>query len=156
MRRPWAVIFVLGVVLAAQGCASGPSISVPGIVDSRAAEEQRIGAMLASLERNVENRRLFGVLAHVSRGYVDNENRQYEDVQEFVRSFLREYRRIRITRTPPQIIVDGRRARVAQPFGLSAEPADVVNASPVNLQGTAVLQLEKVDSEWRIVSYMAQ
>lgn len=156
MLRFCAMGIVFGMLWALPGCAGGPSFSVPGIGDGRAAEEQRIGAMLASLERNVENRRLFGVLAHISRGYVDNEDRDYDDVQAFVKQALREYRRIRVTRTSPQIYIDGRRARVAQPFGLSAEPADTVSASPMNLQGTAVLQLEKVDSEWRIVSYTAQ
>jgi len=152
--RQW--IGLMALVAVAAGCAGGPALNVPGVGELRGNDEQKIGVMLASLHRNVENRRVFGVLAHVSRGYNDRENRHYEQVEELVRNFLREYRSIRITRTPPQVRIEGNRAKVLQPFGLTAEPADIITTSPVNLQGTAVFYLEKMNNEWRIIEYVAQ
>ena len=116
-------------------------------------EEDLIARVLDDVQRGMESRRIYKVLAHVSRNYYDNEDRDYEALKGYLNAVFKNYREIRITRTAPRIIVDGNTAKAHESFGTIAEPRNSGVDPPVNLQGQVTVDLEKAGGRWMIVEW---
>lgn len=158
MRK--VLLCAMSVVLAlSAGCASSRLDELPGIKELtrlsglRASDEERIAAVLNDVHRGMEARRIYKVLAHVSRNYHDAEGRDYEAMEAYLKEAFKNYREIRITRVVPRIVVKGNRARAIETFGTVAEPADPASDPPINLQGQVSVSLEKADGRWQIVEW---
>jgi len=120
----------------------------------RPTDEEQIASMMDDVAQGMQSRRIFKVLAHVSHAYHDAEGRDYEKLEEYLNEVFRKYRTIRITRVVPRITIEeGTRARAVETFGTVAEPLDPKLEPPVNLQGQVVVNLVKIDGEWRIVEW---
>lgn len=118
-----------------------------------ASDEEKIILVLEDVQRGMEARRLYQVLAHVSRNYKDRDGRDYAALSRDLNTLMRNYRDIRITRTRPQIQVQGNRARVVDTFGTSAEAADPQAYPPVNLQGQVVILMQRHGDTWQIIEW---
>lgn len=121
-----------------------------GIVMS---DEEKIAQVLEDVQRGMENRRLYQVLAHVSRNYKDRDGRDYAALSEDLNTLLRTYRDIRITRATSSIQVQDDRARVVDTFGTMAEASNSQESPPVNLQGQVVILLERYKDTWQIIEW---
>jgi len=119
----------------------------------QAGDAEQIAAVLEDVSRGMQNRQVFKVLAHVSRGYHDAEGRDYEGIQAYLDNVFRKYREIRITRVTPRIVVDADRARAIETFGTVAEPQDPVREPPINVQGQVAVDLVKVQGQWEIIEW---
>jgi len=149
MKQAWIVIIALAAL--ATGC--GESLpQIPGL-GGRASDEEQIATVLNDVQRGMEARKIYKVLAHVSRNYLDEEGRDYEAIREYLSGIVKAYREIRITRTSPKILVQGDRARAIESFGTVAEPADQDETPAINLQGQVAVYLERVDGAWQIVEW---
>lgn len=136
------------------GCQT-PSIPVDmsRFTGTRISEEEKVALVLEDVRNGMENRRIYQVLANISKNYRDREGRDYEALRAHLNTIMGNYRSFRITRTPPRIKVQGNQARVVESFGSSAEPVNPDLHLPVNLQGQMVVLLEKNDGKWQIVEW---
>lgn len=141
------------VAMVTGGCQTGLPASIGSITGSKLSDEEKIALVLDDVQRGMEGRRIYQVLAHVSRNYKDRDGRDYELLREDLNVLLRNYRAIRITRTPPRIKVQGDRARVVDTFGAIAESASPVEYPPVNLQGQVIIMMERFGDTWQIVEW---
>ena len=101
----------------------------------------------------MQSRRIFKVLAHVSRTYRDDGGRDYAGVEQYLSELFRAYNKIQITRVPPKIIVQRDRARAVETFGTSAEPFNRNENRPIEMHGQMNIYLEKIDNKWMIVEW---
>ncbi|HDP35485.1 MAG TPA: hypothetical protein ENN29_10295 [Candidatus Hydrogenedentes bacterium] len=147
-----ALMCLLG-VFAVAGCQTGMSVDLGRITGSKLSDEEKIALVLEDVQRGMEGRRIYQVLAHVSRSYKDREGRDYEKLREDLNTLLRNYRAIKITRTPPRIRVQGDRARVIDTFGAIAESASPIEYPPMNLQGQVIIMMERFGDTWQIVEW---
>lgn len=146
----WAFVLLF---LLPTACQSRLPVDIGVITGLKMSDEERIAFVLEDVQRGMEGRRLYQVLAHVSRNYKDREGRDYAGLSRDLNTLLRNYRDIRITRATPQIQVQGNRARVVDTFGTSAEASDPLEYPPVNLQGQVVILLERYGDTWQIVEW---
>lgn len=116
-------------------------------------DEEKIALVLDDVQRGMKGRRIYQVLAHVSRNYKDRDGRDYDALRTDLNTLLRNYRAINITRTPPRIQVEGNRARVVDTFGAIADSASPIEYPPVNLQGQVVIMMERFGDTWQIVEW---
>ena len=121
-----------------------------GIVMS---DEEKITLVLEDVQRGIENRRVYQVLAHVSRGYKDRDGRDYNGLSEDLNTLFRTYRDIHITRATPSIQVQGDSARVVDTFGTRAEASNSQQYPPVNLQGQVVILMQRYKDTWQITEW---
>lgn len=160
MRFPVAIALA-GVMAFCVGCRSADlPMRIPGLQKIGEAsglkltDEEQIATVMDDVALGMQSRRIFKVLAHVSRAYHDAEGRDYAKLEEYLNEIFRKYRTVRITRVVPRITVEqGVRARAVETFGTVAEPLDPKLEPPINLQGQIVVNLVKVDGEWRIVEW---
>jgi len=146
---------LVGLVTAAAllaGCGDRVPVEIPGITGPKASDEEQIAAVLDDINRGLQSRSIYKVLAHVSRNYQDPKGRDYEGLKASLSKFFKEYGEIRITRPPPRILVQGRRARVVETFGVSARPLRP-DIEPINMQGQVNVFLEKVGDAWQLVGW---
>ncbi len=139
--------------IAAGGCASSVPVDIPGLTGPRVTDEEQIAAIMDDVNRGMESRRIYKVLAHVSRSYLDSEGRDYKGLESYLNDIFRRYREIRIDRVRARIAVDGARARVVETFSTFAEPAPGSSAGPLTLQGQVTVYLEKAGDRWLIVEW---
>ncbi|GMV99696.1 MAG: hypothetical protein AMXMBFR84_08350 [Candidatus Hydrogenedentota bacterium] len=130
-----------------------PGVDIPGITAPRASDEEQIVALLDEIHQGMESRRIFRVLAHVSRTYSDGEGRTYGDMQNYLNDLFKRYKVIRITRVRPIVEVHDTQARAVETFGTLAEPFNVADDPPINLQGRVDVYLEKISGKWQIVEW---
>lgn len=150
--RLWPVALIL---VAAAGCSS-TGVELPSLSDlsmQRTPDDVLIATALEDVHDGMESRRIYKVLAHVSRNYHDQAGRDYAGMQAFLQDFFERYRDISITRARPQIQVQGSQARVLETFGTRARAADINEDIDIHLQGQVTVILERVDGEWKIVEW---
>jgi hypothetical protein len=141
------------------GCANTFGFGVPGLDRLGQAsglartDEEKIAAVLDDVQRGMQNKQIYKVLANVSRNYYDSEGRDYNALQADLAEFFKKYREVRITRVTPKIQVQGDYARAIETFGTAAEPNDPAVEPPINLQGQVAVTLEKVGGHWQIVEW---
>ena len=141
------------------GCANTFGIGVPGLEQLGQAsglapsDEEKIVAVLDDVQRGMQNKQIYKVLANVSRNYYDGEGRDYNAIQAALTEFFKKYREVRITRVTPKIQVQGDYARAIETFGTAAEPNDPTIEPPINLQGQVAVTLERVGGRWQIIEW---
>ncbi len=146
-------LVVLGLAVTMVGCQGELPVNVPVVSSGQLSDEDQIATMLNDVRDGLQTRRIYKVLAHVSRNYTDPQGRDYDALQRFLVDIFKNYREIRITRVPPRVIVQDGRARVIETFGTRAEPIKPQVNPPINLQGQVNIYLEKVDGEWMITEW---
>ncbi len=160
MRWAFAMALTCAAALAA-GCKSADlPARIPGLQKIgeasglRLTDEEQIATVMDDVAQGMQSRRIFKVLAHVSRSYHDAEGRDYAGLQEYLNEIFRKYRTIRITRVVPRITIEANgRAKAVETFGTVAEPVDPRVEPPINMQGQVVVYLTKTDGQWRIVEW---
>ncbi|HNZ48929.1 MAG TPA: hypothetical protein PLZ53_08075 [Candidatus Hydrogenedentes bacterium] len=135
------------------GCQTQAPFDLGRLVNPRMSDEEKITMILEDVQRGMEAQRVYQVLSHVSRAYKDRDGRDFSALQEDLNTLMKNYRNIRITRTPPRIEVRGNRARVTDTFGTIAEPVRADDFPPVNLQGQVILMMEKTGDTWQIIEW---
>ena len=150
----WVVLAALVVAFGALGCQQATrAIDMTGLTGPRLTDEEQIAVILNEVHRGMEEQRIFRVLAHVSKSYEDQEGRDYEGIQQYLRELFRDYRDIRITRPRPRIMVQGRRARVVETFGTEARPRNPDADRPINMHGQVIVYFEKTGDTWQIIEW---
>jgi hypothetical protein len=148
-----------GTLVFAAGCQSDSPVKIPSLnklgqmSGLKASDEEQIAAMLDDVCQGMQSRRIYKVLAHVSRSYHDEEGRDYAAVEVYLNEVFKNYKTIHITRVVPRITVEGDRARAVETFGTVAEPQDANADPPVNLQGQVNVNLVKVGGQWQIIEW---
>lgn len=146
----------LAVLMVISGCAAtGATLTTLPGVGGKATDEQQIAALLNDVHKGMEGKKVFKVLAHVSKAYRDTEGRDYDAMRKYLADIMKGYRSIRITRTPPRILVQGKRARAVETFGTVAETFEPQDNPPINLQGTVMVYLQREPEGWKIVEWGA-
>lgn len=126
---------------------------IPGLTGPRMSDEEQIVGVLDDVHRGMQARKIYKVLAHVSRTYADAEGRDYNGMQAYLNDLFKNYKEISITRVQPQVYVEGNRARAVETFGTRAEPFNANEHPPMILQGQMNVYLEKTGSTWQIVEW---
>lgn len=131
------------------GCATDgmPSLPLPG--QSGASQRSEIARVLEDLHDGVDGKKIFKVMAHVSPVYLDQEGRNKAGVQQAVKDFFSQYRRIRVTRTNPRLQFDGDEAVATESIGLIAEPFEMEQAE-LNWYGEVKIWLRRSGGSWEI------
>lgn len=150
MRAGWVAVACL---VSLQACQSGLDVELPALPINRTSDEQQISGILSDVQAGMQTKRIYKVLAHVSRGYKDAEGRDYNGLREYLSEIFRSYRVIKITRTNPRVVVEGDQARAIETFGTIAEPLELAGAPPINLQGRVSVYFERVMNRWMIVEW---
>ncbi len=145
-------VFILAVMSIA-GCQTPLPVNISSVTGVKLSDEEKIALVLDDVRRGMENRRIYQVLAHVSRNYKDKQGRNYDMLREDLNVLLKNYRDIKITRTPPRIRVEGNRARVIDTFGAIADSVSPIEYPPVNLQGQVIIMFERFADTWQIVEW---
>ncbi|HOJ32444.1 MAG TPA: hypothetical protein PKY35_00110 [Candidatus Hydrogenedentes bacterium] len=146
-------VLVLGVAITQTGCPQFSDIEIPVLMTSKVSEEEVIAAVLDDVQRGIESKKIYKVLAHVSKDYHDQEGRDYIGIQSYLNYLFKEYKEIRITRTRPRIIVEGLRAKAFETFGTQAKPINPASGRPIDVQGHVTVYLEKTGGMWQIVEW---
>lgn len=149
-------VFLAGLlVVCAAGCGS-TGVQMPTLSDislQRTPDDVQIATLLQDVHNGMETRRIFKVLAHVSRNYRDQAGRDYNGMQAYLQDFFERYRDISITRAKTQIQVQGDQARALETFGTRARAANPNQDIDIHLQGQVTVNLERVEGQWKIVEW---
>jgi hypothetical protein len=146
----YVMVIALGVLLV--GCAGGGvNLDIPGL-PGKASDEEQIASLLEDVHLGMETRKVNKIMRHVSPTYLDEEGRDVEGIRDYLDRIMDNYRKIRIDRSTPQILVEGDRARVIESFGTIADPGNF-QTPPVSLQGQVAVYLERTDGGWKIVEW---
>ena len=153
MHRNACIILVALVTLA--GCATDsvrlPSMGIPGFVGGyQPTDQEQIAMILDEVQQGMEGRRIYRVMSHVSRSYMDDEGRNYDGMVAHLNDLFDRYRNIRIRRARPVVQVQGNRAQAVETFGTSADPVDPNRDISIRLQGQVTVYFEKIGDRWFI------
>ena len=155
IRVIWIGVVVITSMIA--GCTTTMTDSLnimpENIIPEVRTDEEQIAAVLKDVQEGMETKRIFKVLAHVSKNYADTEGRDYDALKEYLNGIMSEYRTIQIRRIQPKILVHGDRARAVESFGTMAQPNDAIRIPPLNVQGQLSIYFERVDGVWQIVEW---
>jgi len=146
MARLLAIVIVTGLA----ACQTS-QVSIP-MIGSKLSDSEQIAFVLDDAHRGMETRRIYKVMAHVSRSYRDQEGRDYESMQAYLTDFFDRYPDIRITRARPRIIIRGNQAEAIETFGTRAEASDESDID-IHLQGQVTVYLRKENGVWKIVEW---
>ncbi len=134
------------------GCATNLS-DIPVLSGFITTDEEAIARVMNDVQRGMESRRIYRVLAHVSPNYYDAEGRDYKAIESYLGEVLRTYAPIHIDRARPRVVVEGNKARVVETFGTRAEPLPASTEVPVAFQGQVTVYLQKEGDAWKIVEW---
>lgn len=134
-------------------CGTVRSVDIPLIGSLGQSDEQKIMSVLDSLERAIEGKKVKTAMKYISVNYRDELGRDYNQLQEILQRLVRDYRFIKITRTTPEVTVEGDNAIVIDTFGTNAEPFDPARETPINLQGKVIINMKKEPEGWKIISW---
>lgn len=131
------------------GCATDgmPSLPLPG--QSETSQRREIARVLEDLHDGVDGKKIFKVMANISPSYRDEEGRNKAGVQQALKDFFGQYRRIRVTRTNPRLQFEGAEAVATESIGLIAEPFQVEQAE-LNWYGEVKIWLRRSGGSWEI------
>lgn len=150
MNKLWLLGLLVGMA-GLQACQQNREL--PRFTWADMSDEEQIAAVLQQVQHGLERRRTELLLPYISQEYRDEAGRDYEAIHELLIKQLRNYREIRITRMPPRILVEGDNAQVIETLGASAQPADPLDISPIDLQGNITVYLERFAHTWQITGY---
>jgi len=137
------------------GCQTGLPVDIPVLSGPRISDEEQIARLLDDVAKGMESRKIFKVLANVSQNYEDAEGRNYDGIQEYLKTIFKDYRFIDITRARPRIAVQGNRARAIETFGTRATPFDGAEHRPIDFDGQVIVNLIKQQNGWKITEWSA-
>lgn len=140
-------------VILLPACQTLGDVELPYLTNSSVSDEQEIARILDDVQRGMETKRIYKVLAHVSRNYQDAEGRDYDDIVAYLQAIFKRYRDIQITRIPPKVLVQGDRARAIETFGTIANSQDASADIPIHLQGQVRVYFEKAGDRWLITEW---
>ncbi len=143
----------LSTVVYLSGCGQELPVDIPGLTSSKISDEEQILRVLEDVHRGMQSRKIYKVLAHVSRTYTDAEGRDYNGLQNYLKDLFKNYKEIQITRVQPRVTVQGNRARAVETFGTRAEPFNPNAHPPIVLEGQMNVYLEKMGGRWQIVEW---
>ncbi len=138
--------------LALAGCASDLP-EIPGLTTAKLTDAEQISQILDEVQQGMQARRIFSVMAHVSRSYKDREGRDYDALAAYLNAVFKAYREVRVHRVKPRIAIQGTQARAVETFGTIAKPNNPAEHPPIDLHGQVTVYLEKVDGAWKIVEW---
>lgn len=154
MTRLVSIAVLVGICGGLAGCSKDDiPLDLSGVVPGKVSDEEQILLVLDEVQRGMESRRIFQVVAHLARSYQDRDGRDYDAMVEYLNTIFENYREIRVRRAKPRILVQGTQARVVETFGTIADPRNPADYPPINLHGQVTLYLEKVDNRWLIVEW---
>lgn len=137
------------------GCQSGLPVDIPVLSGPRISDEEQIVRVLDDVAKAMQSRKIYRVLANVSQNYQDAEGRDYDEVQDYLKTIFRQYRFIEFTRARPRIAVQGDRARAMETFGTRATPFDDTEHRPIDFNGQVIVNLVKQGNRWKITEWSA-
>lgn len=144
---------VLVAALNPRGCIDKIPVEIPGVTTLGPSDEEQIASVLDDIHRGMQARRVYKVLAYVSRTYRDDAGRDYAAVEQYLTELFRTYKAIQITRVRPKIVVQGDAARAVETFGTRAEPFNANVDRPIELRGQMNIYLEKIGGKWMVVEW---
>ena len=147
------VPLLLVAAMSPRGCLNKIPVDIPGVTTPGPSDEEQITNALDDVHRGMQSRRVFKVLAHVSRTYRDDSGRDYAGVEQYLSELFKSYKEIQITRVRPRVIVQGDRARAIETFGTRAEPFNRNENRPIEMRGQMNIYLEKINNKWLIVEW---
>lgn len=147
------VISFLFVLAIFSSCGTVRKMDIPIISSLGQSEEQKIASVLDSLERAIEEKKVKNAMRFISLDYRDEQGRDYNQLREILLRLARDYRIIKITRTSPEVKIEGNTATVIDTFGTNAEPFDPIQGTPINLQGKVIINMRKEPEGWKIISW---
>lgn len=122
----WVAIVAL--VAAFSGCTSGNLGGITLLSQTEDAQRRAIAKVLNDLHDGVDGQKIFKIMANVSPAYKDEAGRGRAEVQQTLKDFFAQHRRIRVTRTNPRLQMEGEQAVALESIGLIAEPLRVEQA----------------------------
>ncbi len=134
-------------------CLSNLPVDIPGVTTPGPTDEQQIVSLLEDVHRGMQSRRVFKVLAHVSRTYRDDSGRDYDMLEQYLTELFRNYKLIEVTRVRPKVLVQGDRARAIETFGSRAVPFNDAEHRPIEVHGQMNIYLQRFGNEWKIVEW---
>jgi hypothetical protein len=147
------VPLLLAAAMSPRGCLNNIPVEIPGVTTLGPTDEEQIIDVLDDVHRGMQSRRVYKVLAHVSKTYRDDAGRDYAAIEQYLTELFRAYKVIQITRVRPKVIVQGDRARAIETFGTQSEPFNANESRPIELRGQMNIYLEKIDNKWMIVEW---
>ncbi len=146
---PLALLAALGT----GSCLKNMPVEIPGVTTLGPTDEEQIIAVLEDVHRGMQSRRVFKVLAHVSRTYRDDSGRDYDTLEQYLTELFRNYKEIEVTRVRPKVLVQGNSARAIETFGSRAVPFNDGEHRPLEVHGQMNIYLQRFDNEWKIVEW---
>ncbi|MCP4643942.1 MAG: hypothetical protein GY851_26095 [bacterium] len=140
------------VVVALTGCAGGPAMEIPGVTTPVVSDAEQVLRVMAEVHWAMSEKRIYRVMAHVSQYYLDAEGRDYEGLQDHLKTVFKNYKDIKVTRVRPAVSITGSRAHVVETFGTVANPIRPSDR-PISTQGKVDVYLEKSGGKWLIVEW---
>ncbi len=116
-------------------------------------DDEQVAMVMDDVWRGMETRRIYQVLANVSRSYRDAEGRDYKRVEAYLNDAFARYKTIRIRRVPPRVVVEGDLATVVESFGTWGDPIKVGVDPVVSIQGQVTARLQREGGRWKIVEW---
>ncbi len=153
LRKPFCAFVMLFNLVGLISCGTVRKADIPLIGSLVQSDEQKIISTLDSLERAIEQKKVKTAMRYISTDYRDEEGRDYNQLRDILQRLARDYRVIKITRTTPEVSIEGNTAVVVDTFGTNAEPFDPVKETPINLQGKVIINMKKEPEGWKIVSW---
>lgn len=148
----WLPLLLVAAV-SPRGCLNKIPVDIPGVTTQGPSDEEQINNVLDDVHRGMQARRVYKVLAHVSKTYLDDDGRDYAAIERYLTELFRGYKVIEITRVRPKVIVQGDSARAMETFGTRAEPFNAGENRPIELRGRMNIYLEKINGKWMIVEW---
>ena len=146
---------ILSLATVFAGCRSGLPVDIPILSGPRISDEEQIIRVLDDVAKAMQARKIYRVLAYVSQNYQDTEGRDYDAIQNYLKTIFRQYRFIELTRARPRIAVQGNRARAIETFGTRATPFDETEHRPIDFDGHVIVNLVKQGNRWKIIEWSA-
>ncbi|MBM3290155.1 MAG: hypothetical protein FJY92_08400 [Candidatus Hydrogenedentes bacterium] len=144
---------VIMAALGPRGCMGKIPVDIPGVTTMGPSDEEQIADVLDDIHRGMQSRRVYKVLAYISRTYRDDAGRDYAALEQYLTDLFRAYKAIQITRVRPKIIVQGDMARAVETFGTRAEPFNANEDRPIEIRGQMNIYLERIDGNWMVVEW---
>lgn len=149
----WLYVLVVVGGAACWGCQTplafeAPSLSLTGLTD-----EEQITQILSDVQQGMQTKRMYRVVAHLSRNYRDDQGRDYDTMRRYLDDLFEDYRTVIVRRVRPRVVVQGDEAVAVDTFATIAEPMDPTKTPPIDVQGEVSAFFRRENGEWKIVKW---
>lgn len=153
MRRWLHVLVAVVGVGCCWGCQTPLGFEAPALPVQAQSDEERIAQILQDVQQGMQTKRIYRVIAHVSKNYKDDQGRDYETMRQYLDDLFEDYRTITVRRVNPRVVVQGDEAVAMDTFATRAEPADPTQTAPIDVQGDVSAYFRRENGEWKIVKW---